>query len=130
MYLFIYSKLLLKTDIQHWIRQISDSNRPLRLSCTKNRVNFPSQHLLRATSQVMTIATDVAFCFFLSFFFWDSWEVETSRTSPRVASPCSCLPAVREGSAVNKRHQRWGGKFTASRPLWCRTLYSVCKKYL
>lgn len=68
MYLFIYSKLLLKTDIQHWIRQISDSNRPLRLSCTKNRVNFPSQHLLRATSQVMTIATDVAFCFFLSFF--------------------------------------------------------------
>lgn len=38
------------------------------------------------------------------------WEVETSRTSRRVASPCSCLPAVREELAVNKRegHQHGG----------------------
>lgn len=49
-------------------------------------------------------------CFFVSFFLLGHSEVETSRTSPQVASPCSCLPALREGFAVNKRlgHQRGG----------------------
>lgn len=48
---------------------------------------------------------------FLTFLYLlGHWEVETSRTSPWVASPCSCLPAVRRGFAVNKRlgHQRGG----------------------
>lgn len=62
-------------------------------------------------------------CFFVSFFLLGHSEVETSRTSPRVAPPCSCLPALREGFAVNKRlgHQR-GGVIHAV-VSWCHTLY-------
>lgn len=71
---------------------------------------FPSRHLPAIYKRSDVHRHRCRLCFFLSFFLSGHWEVETSRTSRRVASPCSCLPAVREGFAVNKRlgHQRGG----------------------
>lgn len=76
----------------------------------------------------MTVATDVAF---VSLFLLGHWKVETSRTPPWVASPCSCLPAVRGGFAVNKRlvHQRGGVIHSVTSSLMSHCV-SVPVKYL
>lgn len=110
MYLFIY--LFTASDKnRHWALDWTDQWLELTIeSCTWPKIEvFPLN-----TSCDLQAGDDnrhrCRLCFFVSFFLLGHSEVETSRTSPRVASPCSCLPALREGFAVNKRlgHQRGG----------------------